>query len=56
MNERELLYSDAMDVLLGLMETAPSTAAMLRLSRLIGLVHDAMTKERAEPALVEIAQ
>ena len=56
MNERELHYSDAMDVLIGLMDSAPSTAAMLRLSHIIGLVHDAMSAEAREPLAKEIAQ
>lgn len=56
MNERELHYSDAMDVLVHLMESAPSTASMLRLSSLIGAVHDAMHAEINEPSVKEIVQ
>lgn len=56
MTDRDLCYSDAMDLLAMLMENAPSTGAMLRLSRLIGLVHDAMHEEANEPAMMETSQ
>lgn len=56
MIEREAQFSDAIDALVNLMESAPSTSSMLRLSRLVGLVFDAMREEAAEPAIEESVQ
>lgn len=56
MNDRERKYSDIIDVMLDLMDDAPTSAAILRLSRLTGEVHDAMRLEKAEPATEEPVQ
>lgn len=56
MNSRERKYSDIIDVLLDLMDDAPTSAAILRLSRLTGEIHDAMRLEKSEPVTEEPVQ
>jgi len=56
MTKRERKYSDVIDVLLDLMDDAPTSAAILRLSRLTGEVHEAMRLEQSEPVTEEPVQ
>jgi len=56
MNDRERKYSDIIDVMLDLMDNAPTTASTLRLSKLMGEVYEAMRLEKAEPATEEPVQ
>jgi hypothetical protein len=56
MNDRERKYSDIIDVMLDLIDNAPTSASILRLSKLMGEVHEAMRLEKAEPATEEPVQ
>lgn len=56
MNDRERKYSDIIDVMLDLIDNAPTSASILRLSKLMGEVHEAMRLEKAEPVTEEPVQ
>ena len=53
MTERERKYSDAIDLLTDIMDAAPTSAIMLRFSKVIGEVYDMMRDEQNLPAEVE---